>query len=189
MEDVRMPGALANHFERLAQHVGALGAPVYAFIAGDLAIFCHTQRGSFDTIELAWSHRVAIPPHLRSLEMTDPEDSSKTRSVVFGDAYPNIFAPYPPDWEAKGVEIGTFGDISVRLIDPTDLAVSLLYCLDDRTRDKLSLLFDACGLDPELFRLRAEEAMELYTGDYSFVERNLAEALGVARKVRSERFA
>jgi hypothetical protein len=188
MEDARMPEALANHFDRLAQHLGPIGAPVYAFLAGDLAIFCHTQKGSYDRIEIAWSHRVAIPPHLRSLEVTDPDDASKMRSVAFGDAYPNIFAPYPPEWEANGVEIGTFGDISVRLIDPTDLAVSLLYHLDDWTRDKLGLLFDACGLDPELFRLRAEEAMGLYTGGCPFVESNLVEALGIARKVRTERF-
>lgn len=184
-----MPEALADHFDRLAQQVGNLGAPAYAFITGDLAIFCHTQRGSFDTIELAWSHRVAIPPHLRTLEMSDPEEVSGMRNIPFGSAYPNIFAPYPPDWEARSVEIGTFGDISVRLIDPTDLAVSLLYRLDDRDRTNLSLLFDACGLDPELFRLRAEEAMGLYTGDCSFVESNLVEALGIVRKIRIDRFA
>jgi hypothetical protein len=189
MGDARMPGALADHFDRLAQHMGALNAPVYAFITGDLAIFCHTQSGSFDALEIAWSHRVGIPPHLRSLEMGDPEDASRTRNIAFGDAYPNIFASYPPDWESRSIEIGNSGDISIRLIDPTDLAVSLLYRLDDRDRTNLRLLFDACGLDPELFRLRAEEAIDLYTGDCSFVESHLVEALGIARKVRTERFA
>ena len=172
---------LQVHLEALSQRFGQLNDPLHAFLADSVAVNYYTGQPLSDVVDIHFSHRVPIPSELQIFEVPDPSDPAEVRVVTMNGGMSDVLGSFPPDWEGRAQEVGMVGNIVVHVIDPVDLAVSKVARFQDRDQADIRQLAARGLVDPDTFHVSAEEALELYVGDTTWIRRNLRSALTLIR--------
>ena len=170
-----------GHLERIAEELGQSGEPVHGWIAGGVAVNYYVDYRMSRDVDIKWSHRFRIPPDLMKfrVEIFDSETGYMDigMDLGFGD-YLGLFSP---DWQENCIEVARFGNIVVHVMEPHDLAVSKAGPFRPRDQDDIRRLAMAGLLDPDIFLLRAEEALEYYTTSPTFVKYNIRDTAQIIR--------
>ena len=175
----RLPAELLAHLQALADRLGPLAKPVHAWLAGGWAVHYHTEHRMSVDVDIKWSRRVAIPRDLHAFEISDAGRADGRLVVAMDGQFNDVIGSFPPEWEARSPAIARFGDMILHVMDPVDLAVSKLGRFSPRDRNDIRELAKTGLVDPELFRRRAEEALDYYVGDLTFVRYNLRDSIEI----------
>ncbi len=175
----RLPAELLAHLQALADRLGPLAEPLQAWLAGGWAVHYHTAHRMSGSLDIRWSHKVPIPRDLHIFGISDPGRQAGRFVVVMDGSLTDVLGSAPPEWEARSREIARFGDMILHVIDPVDLAVSKLARLSERDAGDIRELASAGLVELELFRARAEEALDIYFGDVTFLRDNLRDSIEI----------
>lgn len=184
-EERKLYPELEAHLKKLAERLGKLKMPVHAYIAGGVAINFYTGIRMSDDVDIAWSRRVAIPPDMRVFEAVNPDDPSDLMLITMDGEFGDYLGSFHPDWKKDSLEIGQIGDIILHVISPLDLAVSKIGRFQDRDRDDIEGLARFRLIKSEDFEQRANEAVDYYVGDTSFIGYNLRDALEIIKVIEN----
>ncbi|MDE0303425.1 MAG: hypothetical protein OXI87_00865 [Albidovulum sp.] len=116
---------------------------------------------------------------MQVFEMDAPGSAAGTRIVVMDGSFTDVMGSFPPDWEARSHEVHSSGNMVLHVIDPVDLAVSKLARFSERYREDIQALAESGLIDPDTFARRADEALEHYVGDLTFVRYNVRDAMEI----------
>ena len=179
MSEPKLIPELRAHFKALAERFGKLKTPLHAYIAGGIAVNYHTGYRMSRDVDVKWSHRVAIPPEMQLFHVQNPEDSKDIILVGFDGNFADTLGSFPPEWEEKSIEICRVGDIALHIMNPVDLAVSKVARFHERDREDIKKLASDGLIDLDRFKQRAQEALDIYIGDTTFIKYNLRDAISI----------
>jgi len=176
---------LEAHLRRLADRLGSLRMPVHAYIAGGVAVNYYTGVRMSDDVDIMWSRRVAIPPDMQIFEVANPDDPTDVMIVSMDGAFGDYLGSFHPDWMADAPEVCQIGDIVLHVISPLDLAVSKIARFQDRDREDIEALARFNLISSEDVATRADEAIEFYVGDTTFIQYNRRDAVELVKAIES----
>ena len=106
-----------------------------------------------------------MPPDMQTFEMHTPGSEDGAQIVVMDGSSADAMGSFPPEWEERSQEVHRFGSMVLHVIDPADLAVSMVARFNERDREGIRALAE-CGLiGPDTFARRLEEAIDHHVGD------------------------
>ena len=160
------PGYLAafeqvvHQFQVIAQTMPPEALPLAMYVAGGAAHHLYTGERVSGDIDAALSRRV-LPGELREFVYRDEQGAS--RHLYFDTQYNESFALLHEEAHADSIPLRLPGIdpalLDVRLLSPTDLAVSKLARFAEHDRADIVSLARAGLITPEGVRRRAEEAL------------------------------
>ncbi len=178
-----LPVELVEHLAELDRRLGQLAEPVRAWLAGGFAVHYYTRHRVSRDVDIKWSHRILIPPDMQVFEIDMPGSAAGAHIVVVDGSFVDVFRSFPPDWEERSQEVHRFDNMVLHVIDPVDLAVSKVARFSERDREDIRALAEHGLIDPGTFAKRADEALDYYIGDLTFVRHNLADASEIIASV------
>jgi hypothetical protein len=142
--------------------------PIRMFVAGGAAMHCYTGARISQDVDAVFSHRIALPSDLR-VSWRDADGAAQV--LYFDTQYNDTLAPMHEDAHDDAVPLKLPGidakRLDVRLLTPTDLAISKLGRFSDVDRRDIEALAREGLLKVSGFRARAESALQGYVGDTS----------------------
>ena len=120
---------------------------------------------------------------MQALETDKPGRSIGSRAVFMDGGFTYVMGSISPQWKVRSQEVHWFDNIVLRIIDPVDLAVSKLARFSERDREDVRALAERGLIDPDAFGNRADEALEYYIGNLTFVRFNVSDARGIVSSV------
>jgi hypothetical protein len=140
--------------------------PVRMYVAGGAAMHFYTGQRISEDVDATFSRRLALP---EDLEVAYRDADGAARLLYFDRQYNDSFGLLHEDaYQAslplslEGIDSGV---VEVRLLAPTDLAVSKIGRLADQDRADIAALARHGLIRAQAVRRRAEEAMSGYVGD------------------------
>lgn len=156
--------------------------PVKLFVAGGAAVHAYTGARISADIDATLSRRVLLP---ENLEVSYRDRDGTPRVLYFDRQYNDTLGLLHENAYADSVALEIDGLdrslVDLRLLSPTDLAVSKLARLAPNDREDIRSLAAAGLLDAEGVRQRAEEALAGYIGDMGMVRIAIDEACDIIR--------
>jgi hypothetical protein len=156
---------IARHVQRAIGKPPESGA-VRMIIAGGTAVHCYTGVRVSRDVDAVFSHRIAIERDYAAA-WRDPDGAA--RALYLDTQYTDTLAPLHEDAHDDALPLPLPGVdariLDVRLLAPTDLAISKLGRYSDVDRDDILALAREGLLDAPGFRARAEEALVAYVGN------------------------
>lgn len=160
--------------------------PVQMYVAGGAALHFHTGERVTQDIDAAFSKRIALPDKL-DVSYRDADGAARllyldrqysdTLALIHEDAYKDSEPLALPGLEPEILD--------VRLLTPTDLAVSKIGRLTSQDRDDIAALA-RCGLvHSASLRKRAEEAVANFVGDTTRLRGNIETACRIVADVET----
>lgn len=178
-----LPEMLAN-LRGIADFIGDRQHLVVAHIVGGMAVnYWTAYRMSVDS-DITWSHRVLLPPELQSFVVQDEEGLPQV--VNIDSSFMDAIGLFHPDWKDDCEEVTRIRSLVVKVISPTDLAVSKIGRFADRDREDICTLARQRLIEVERVRCRAREALDYFIGDPIWVRHNLTDALELIRTCRDD---
>lgn len=156
---------------------------VDAFLVGGAAVHIYTQYRVSGDLDAAFSHRLFIP----NPPVMFYEHNGARELVRLDNNYTEVLALMHPDWKDEAIEADKIGRIQIKIISPTDLAVSKVGRLADNDRMDITELASAGLIDADAFEQRCNEALSYYVGHPSFVEYNIRDAVEIVRSCSPDR--
>ncbi|HTL91177.1 MAG TPA: DUF6036 family nucleotidyltransferase [Steroidobacteraceae bacterium] len=155
---MRIAGSLAGAQRRLL--------PVRMYVAGGAAMHFYTGERVSEDIDASFSRRLALP---EDLEVAYRDADGAARLLYFDRQYNDSMGLLHEDAYDDSMPLSLDGIdssiVEVRLLSPTDLAVSKIGRLEDQDRHDIAALARHGLTNAELVRQRAEQAMSGYIGD------------------------
>jgi hypothetical protein len=140
-----------------------------------------------DDADIAWSHRVPIPPDMGLFSVEDPDEPGEVIIVTIDRGFTDTLGSFHPDWKKDSTEVAQVGDIVIHVISPLDLAVSKLARFVERDRDDIRSLAEAGLIKADAVAARAADALEYYIGDTTFIRHNVRDAVAEIRTIEAEK--
>lgn len=151
--------------------------PVHMVVAGGAALYFYTGERVTQDIDAAFSKRIALPDRL-DVSYRDADGAaqllyldrqySDTLALIHEDAYKDSEPLALPGLEPEVLD--------VRLLTPTDLAVSKIGRLTSQDRDDIAALARRRLVHSASLRIRAEEAVANFVGDTTRLRGNIETA-------------
>ena len=155
---LRIAGSLAGAQRRLL--------PVRMYVAGGAAMHFYTGERVSEDIDASFSRRLALP---EDLEVAYRDADGAARLLYFDRQYNDSMGLLHEDAYDDSMPLSLDGIdssiVEVRLLSPTDLAVSKIGRLEDQDRHDIAALARHGLINAEMVRRRAEQAMSGYIGD------------------------
>lgn len=166
----------------LAGSRGQLEEPVKLYVAGGAAVHAYTGARISADIDATFSRRVLLP---ETLEVSYRDRDGTVRVLYFDRQYNDTLGLLHENAYADSVALEIDGIdrslVDLRLLSPTDLAVSKIARLAPNDREDIHSLATAGLLDADKVRHRAEEALAGYIGDTGMVRIALDKACDIIR--------
>lgn len=160
--------------------------PIRMYVAGGAALHFYTGERVTQDIDATFSRRIALPEKL-DVSYRDADGAARllyfdrqyndTLALIHDDAYDDA-APL----ELPGLRPAV---LDVRLLTPTDLAVSKIGRLSGQDREDIAALARRGLVHAESLRKRAEEAVAGFVGDTVRVRGNIESACRIVADVES----
>ncbi len=160
--------------------------PVHMYLAGGAALYFYTGERVTQDIDAAFSKRIALPDKL-DVSYRDADGAaqllyldrqySDTLALIHEDAYRDSEPLALP-----GLEPELLG---VRLLTPTDLAVTKIRRFTSQDRDDIAALARRGLVHSAPLRIRAEEAVASFIGDTTRLRGNIETACRIVADVES----
>lgn len=159
-----------------------LKEPVKIFVAGGAAVHAYTGARISADIDATLSRRVLLP---ENLEVSYRDRDGTPRVLYFDRQYNDTLGLLHENAYEDSVTLEVEGIdrnlIDLRVLSPTDLAVSKIARMAPNDREDIRSLAAAGLLDEEAVRARAEEALAGYIGDSRMVRIAIDEAGEIIR--------
>jgi len=159
-----------------------LKEPVRIIVAGGAAVHAYTGARISADIDATISRRVLLP---ENLEVSYRDRDGTPRVLYFDRQYNDTLGLLHENAYEDSVTLEVEGIdrnlIDLRVLSPTDLAVSKIARMAPNDREDIRSLAAAGLLDEEAVRARAEEALAGYIGDSRMVRIAIDEAGEIIR--------
>jgi hypothetical protein len=174
-----LPRGYVDAFVKIVSRIAAgmpdtLKDPVRMYIAGGAATFMYTGVRVSADIDAAFSRRVALPPEL---EVAYRDQDGALRTLYLDRQYNDAFGLLHQDahddsiaLQVEGVDPAKF---EVRLLSPTDLAVSKIARFADPDQADIAQLARLGLIDAEDVRARALESLPDFVGNVAALETSI----------------
>jgi hypothetical protein len=160
--------------------------PVHMYVAGGAALHFYTGERVTQDIDATFSKRIALPEKLE-VSYRDADGAaqllyldrqySDTLALMHEDAYRDSRPLALPGLEPEVLD--------VRLLTPTDLAVSKISRMTSQDRDDIAALARRGLVRSASLRTRAEEAVRNFVGDTTRLRGNIETACRIVADVES----
>ena len=178
-----------EHLGKISENLGNLSEPLHGRMAGGVAVNYYVDYRMSMDVDIQWSHLVPIAPHLKTFRVEDSESENGYVNVKMDENFNDYFGLFPPDWLERCLEITRINDMIISVIEPHDLAVSKAAPFRGRDQEDILQLARAGLLQPELFSSRAEEALDYFTRDSTFVKYNVRDSLEIIENELQRQFS
>ena len=182
--DTALARGLRELFKQLAERL-SLTEPMKVYLAGGLGVYLYTGARPSTDVDAEFAGRVLVPSDL----VVDVTLEDGQREILYFDTnYNPMFALLHEDYQVDSIPVDV-GEptLQVRVLAPVDLAVSKIGRFQDHDREDIAELV-RCGLvTADEMEQRAEDALTGYVGALGAVQRNIKDAVALARNVESER--
>jgi hypothetical protein len=158
--------------------------PVHMYVAGGAALHFYTGERVTQDIDAAFSKRIALPDKLE-VSYRDADGAaqllyldrqySDTLALLHEDAYRDSEPLALPGLEAAVLD--------VRLLTPTDLAVTKIGRFTSQDRDDIAALARRGLVHSASLRARAEAAVRNFVGDTTRLRGNIATACRIVADI------
>lgn len=160
--------------------------PVHMYVAGGAALHFYTGERVTQDIDAAFSRRIALPD---DLEVSYRDADGAAQLLYLDRQYSDTLALIHEDAYADSVPLTLPGlepeILDVRLLTPTDLAVTKIGRMTSQDRDDIAALARRRLLKPETLRARADEAVGNFVGDTIRLRGNIESACRMVADVES----
>lgn len=175
--------ALAEGLRQLLKELEgrlALQKPLTVYLAGGMAVHLYTASRVTTDVDAEFAGRVVLPQDL--LVELKLEDGSP--QVIYLDTnYNPTFALMHEDYQEDSIPVDLgLEQIRVRVLSPTDLAVSKIARLADNDREDIRALVAEGLTSSKAIEERATEALAGFVGGIQMLRANLKDALSIARE-------
>lgn len=154
--------------------------PINMYVAGGAALHFYTGERTSRDIDASFSHRIVLP---EDLEVSFRDADGAARLLYFDRQYNDTFALMHEDARDDSVSLKLAGVdpsvLDVRLLSPTDLAVSKISRLSSQDREDIESLARHKLIRSAPLRRRAEEALGGYVGNLE----TLRKAIDIACRI------
>jgi hypothetical protein len=160
--------------------------PIQMYVAGGAALHFYTGERVTQDVDAAFSKRIALPDKLE-VSYRDADGAaqllyldrqySDTLALIHEDAYRDSEPLALPGLQPEILD--------VRLLTPTDLAVSKISRLASQDRDDIAALARRGLVCSASLRMRAEEAVGNFVGDTTRLRGNIETACRIVSDVES----
>lgn len=160
--------------------------PIHMYVAGGAALHFYTGERVTQDIDAAFSRRIALPENLEvSYRAADggaqllylDRQYSDTLALIHENAYRDSETLALPGLEPEVLD--------VRLLTPTDLAVTKIGRFTSQDRDDIAALARRGLVHSASMRTRAEEAVRNFVGDTTRLRGNIEMACRIVADVES----
>lgn len=176
----RIAIALANTPKRVL--------PIRMYVAGGAALHFYTGERVSRDIDASFSHRVALPDNL---EVAYRDADGAARLLYFDRQYNDTLGLLHEDAHDDTTALSLAGVdaaiLDVRLLSPTDLAVSKIGRFSSQDRDDIAALARLGLIQVNKLRRRAQEALVAYVGDTARVRTSIDLACRIVEDETSRR--
>jgi len=175
--------ALAEGLRQLLKQLEerlSLQKPLTVYLAGGMAVHLYTASRVTTDVDAEFAERVVLPQDL--LVEVKLEDGSP--QVIYLDTnYNPTFALMHKAYQEDSIPMDLgLKQIRVRVLSPTDLAVSKITRLADYDREDIRALVAEGLTSAGEIEARATEALAGYVGGVEMLRANLKDALAIARQ-------
>jgi hypothetical protein len=160
--------------------------PIQMYVAGGAALHFYTGERVTQDVDAAFSKRIALPDKLE-VSYRDADGAaqllyldrqySDTLALIHEDAYRDSEPLALPGLQPEILD--------VRLLTPTDLAVSKISRLASQDRDDIAALARRGLVCSASLRMRAEEAVGNFVGDTTRLRGNIKTACRIVADVEA----
>jgi hypothetical protein len=160
-------------FTRIAARIAASFAgtpkralPIRMYVAGGAALHFYTGERVSKDIDASFSHRIALPDNL---EAAYRDADGAAQLLYFDRQYNDALGLLHEDAHDDSVPLllpGIDSEVlDIRLLSPTDLAVSKIGRFASQDREDIAALARHNLIQAKSLRRRADEALSRYVGD------------------------
>lgn len=158
----------------------SLRTPLTVYLAGGMAVHLYTASRVTTDVDAKFAGRVMLPQDL----LVEVELEDGTPQVIYLDTnYNPTFALMHEDYQEDSIPVDLgLEQIRVRVLSPTDLAVSKIARLADNDREDIRALVAAGLTSADEIEARATDALGGYVGGIEMLRANLRDAVANARE-------
>ena len=179
VRDTALGRGLRELLAKLAARLD-LDREVHVFLAGGMAVHLYLGKRVTSDVDAEFSARVLVPSDL--IVDVVLEDGQR-KALHFDTNYNSTFALMHEDYLQDSVPTDmSEGRLTLRVLNPTDLAVSKIARLAEVDRQDIRDLVRAGLTTPDAIEKRAREALVAYVGGQRMAALNLEDALKAARE-------
>jgi hypothetical protein len=150
------------------------------YLAGGMAVHLYTANRVTTDVDAEFAGRVMLPQDV----LVDVVLEDGTPRVIYLDTnYNSTFALMHEDYQEDSIPVDLgLEQIQVRVLSPTDLAVSKIARLADNDREDIRALVAAGLTSADEIEARAMHALGSYVGGMAMLQVNLRDAVEIARE-------
>ncbi|WP_454735852.1 DUF6036 family nucleotidyltransferase [Cupriavidus necator] len=158
----------------------SLRTPLTVYLAGGMAVHLYTASRVTTDVGAEFAGRVMLPQDL----LVEVELEDGTPQVIYLDTnYNPTFALMHEDYQEDSIPVDLgLEQIRVRVLSPTDLAVSNIARLADNDREDIRALVAAGLTSADEIEARATDALGDCVGGIEMLRANLRDAVANARE-------
>lgn len=160
--------------------------PIRMYVAGGAALHFHTGERVTQDIDATFSRRIALPDRL---DVAYRDADGAARLLYFDRQYNDSLALMHDDAYEDAEPLALPGldstVLEVRLLTPTDLAVSKIGRFASIDRDDIAALARLGLVSAESLRRRAEEAVRGFVGDTTRLSGNIVSACRIVADIEA----
>jgi hypothetical protein len=179
--------ALKEIFRRIEQSLADVPKqvlPIQLYLAGGAALHLYTGGRISNDVDASFSHRIALP---EDLEVSYRDADGRARLLYFDRQYNDTLGLLHEDVYDDSVPLSLPDAdsriLDVRLLSPTDLAVSKLGRFGSQDREDIATLARHKLIQSAKLRARAEDALIAYVGDLARVRGSIEIAVRIVSSI------
>lgn len=181
--DTILAGALRDVLKQLEERVKFPG-PVTVFLAGGMAVHLYTGARVTTDVDAEFAVARFSPPAVGTdVVLEDGVPKHVYLDTNYNPSFALLHENYDLDAIPSGME---FDQLVLKVLAPTDLAVSKIARFADHDREDIATLVRAGLTAAQSIEQRAEEALVGFVGDLTMLRLNLKDAVALARQVEAE---
>ncbi|QET01361.1 hypothetical protein FOB72_04455 [Cupriavidus pauculus] len=157
----------------------SLQKPLTVYLAGGMAVHLYTASRVTTDVDAEFAGRVMLPQDL----LVDVKlENGITQAIYLDTNYNPTFALMHEDYQEDSIPVDLgLKQIRVRVLSPTDLAVSKIARLAENDREDIRSLVSERLTSAAEIEARATEALGGYVGGIEMLRANLRDAVAIAR--------
>lgn len=157
----------------------SLQKPLTVYLAGGMAVHLYTASRVTTDVDAEFAGRVMLPQDL----LVDVKlENGVTQAIYLDTNYNPTFALMHEDYQEDSIPVDLgLKQIRVRVLSPTDLAVSKIARLADNDREDIRALVSEGLTSAAEIEARATEALGGYVGGIEMLRANLRDAVAIAQ--------
>ncbi|CAG9164192.1 DUF6036 family nucleotidyltransferase [Cupriavidus pampae] len=157
----------------------SLQKPLTVYLAGGMAVHLYTASRVTTDVDAEFAGRVMLPQDL----LVDVKlENGVTQAIYLDTNYNPTFALMHEDYQEDSIPVDLgLKQIRVRVLSPTDLAVSKIARLAENDREDIRALVSERLTSAAEIEERATEALGGYVGGIEMLRANLRDAVAIAR--------